>query len=137
MKPENRGYDPETFTVSTKRSEFALIPNVGRFCLCGCGKEIRGKKITGSIYGKKFSYIRQPKFNQKFATLYCGKKYANAHDKQQSRSSLLARIPLAATNNMREITVYIRGKESRRVAITKSDKSIWNLMESLQRKSKQ
>jgi len=134
MKENNRGYDPKVFTVSTKRLEVALIPDVGKFCECGCGKEIKGKKIIGSIHGKKFSYFRKPTANQRFATLYCSKKYHNTHEKQQSRSSLLARIPLNPTNDMRIITVYVHGKQNRQVAITKDDKAVWNLMNKLQKR---
>jgi len=133
MKNENRGYDPKAFTVSTKRVDVALLPNIGRFCACGCGKRIEKILRIRMLNGKKVIDHISPK-NQKYATAYCRNKVNNK--KHESKYSLIARIPLIASNNMRIITIYVKGRERRQVAITKSDKAIWNLMESLQRKSK-
>lgn len=127
---QNRGYDPKVFTVSTKRSEVALLPNVGKFCGCGCGKRIEKTKRVRIINGRKIVDFLIPK-NQIYATRYCKNKMHNK--KHNSKYSLAARIQLRPENNIRIMTIYVDKERGRKVAITKAEKPIWNMMNQLEK----
>jgi hypothetical protein len=122
----------ELFVMSRGMKEMALLQGVGRFCESGCGKQIKGKKITLVLHGKLLTYFRNPKPDQRFCSIQCSHKYHNHNGKQESKSSLLARIQIKPEHDSRMVTIYLGQKHSR-VMITKNDKAIWRLMNQLQK----
>ena len=115
MKQDNQGFDKQTFIVALEKKQTALLPGIGRFCLCGCGKKITGKRVTRRLKkGGTVSYDRPPQENKIFFSQACKQRYYMRTRDQKLRLTLQCGITLKRSgegeNEYRTITLY--GKTS-------------------------
>lgn len=132
---QNSGYDPNIFTITKERKEIALLPNVGRFCACGCGKRLEGKKVTRRINKKKITYYWKVQKEQKFASKHCQEKFYIQTHTQKPKSSLVCRLQLEPKHDSkpyRILSIYLRQGLKRDYKI-KKDTDLWNMVERLEK----
>ena len=130
----NRGYDDETFIVSTERKEIALLPNIGKFCKCGCGKRIEGKIIKRRIGKNIITYFRKAQKNKIFFSESCKVKYFNTTTPKKLKPSLNALISLKIHDDetpYRELTLYLKSNSKQIIKITPEHKELWNILEKI------
>jgi len=131
---QNNGYDPKIFTVTKERKEIALLANVGKFCGCGCGKRLEGKKVTRRINKKKVTYYMKVQKDQRFASKYCKDKMYQRTHVQEPKSSLICRIQLKpkqdGNNPFRVLSIYLKQGLKRDYKIVKNT-DLWNMIERL------
>lgn len=134
----NRGYDKEVFTVSTERKEIALLPGIGKFCKCGCGKRIEGVRVTRKLKSSTISYYRQPPINKEFATQNCARKYFSKYQQRQDADILRCIIILRVNADKapyRKMTIYHKKGIKTDLKITQKDKELWSYLERISRYS--
>lgn len=128
---QNRNYDPKVFTVSKERKEIALLPNIGRFCECGCNKRLEGKRITRRIHGKKITYFMKIQKDQKFFSKYCRERSFRQNNKDRKKLSLTCRLqlkPKSDSKPYRVLAIYLRQGLKREYKI-KEGSDLWNFIE--------
>jgi len=134
----NRGYDPNIFSVSKENKEFALLPNIGRFCKCGCQKQVKGRKVTRKKNNKIQVYYLNPDKDQVFASSACKIRFYNKKYSHKSKSSVNCLISFAVQNDkipFRVLTLYIGQRTKQYFRITPDQKDLWNALEKLSRYS--
>lgn len=133
MKNKNYGYDPKTFIVSKEKHEVALLPDVGRYCKCGCGHRIEGRRVTQKLHGQTISYYLKPKKNQQWATQHCKKKYYNHPGMHVSKASILCGIKLKTDHDgkpFRVASLYLKAGLKREFKIREGS-DLWKFLDSL------
>lgn len=134
MKIQNRGYDKDIFVVTKEQKETALLPNVGRFCKCGCGKRIEGKVVTRKLGKGITTYYRKAQLNKEFFTASCKVKFYNRTTPRKLRPSLNALIGLKVLQDKvsyRELTLYLKNNHKLTLKITSEHKELWNVLEKI------
>lgn len=137
---KNHGYDPELFIVSKESKEIALLPGIGRFCECGCGRPIKGKLVKHIIHGKSVEIFHNPRHDQRFATNSCKSRiYRKLHpvnwDKIRINCSLMLRVESNENIPYRVLKLYLKnGNDTLDIKITqKNNPEIWNVCEKIAR----
>ena len=101
----------EPFILSKEMKPIALLPNLGRFCRCGCGKRIEGKRITRKFKTCTVNFYRKPRDDQIFATRNCKNKHQNKGKSHHSKSNPACRLELKIQNDgqpYRLLSIYVK-----------------------------
>ena len=137
---KNHGYDPDIFIVSKGSKEIALLPGIGRFCECGCGRPIKGKLVKHIIHGKPVEIFHNPRHDQRWASKKCKDKiYHKQHpvnwDKIRINCSLMLRVESNEKTPYRILKLHLKNQnDAIDIKITaKSNPEIWNVCEKIAR----
>lgn len=136
----NRGYDESVFAVSKTTKEVALLPGIGRFCLCGCNRRIEGKHITQKTRrGDTIQYFKRPREDQLFYSNACRCKHYRHNEPKYKEylSRLDVKINLKVIYDKtpyRILKIYLKHQSSIDIKITeKQNPELWNICEKFAR----
>src|SRR5690242_15508342 len=116
------------FTATRESVPSILLKGVGKFCVCGCGKPIKGKWVKSkSKAGNWFMRFVKPHKNQIYASKACGMRvYDKTHRKDHnSKYSIMCMLKLKVTSMSkpyRELVLYMSKQNKIKIKITPESK---------------
>lgn len=126
--------DENIFTASKVTIPVVLLKGVGRFCICGCGRPIRGKWVKSlSTKGKKYMRFVKPRHDQVYASIACGNRMRGIGRKNhQAKGTMRAIIKLKTipdTIPYKEMIIYYGDHQKKTVKIIPAYKDLWEQLE--------
>lgn len=140
----NHGYDPDIIIASRQTVDVIHLKvdgkEVGRYCKCGCGKKITGKKVKRYHWRSKRvqEYELPPMPQQVYATRGCmirdtSKRQGTKWNAGGYNCRLNFKVELIKNKPTRKLTVYMGKRMKKEFLITEKEKELWSFLERVSR----